>query len=425
MKVTRTFIRNVETKKRLVVNRGWSSSSKTYSILQMYFKRLTTWELRKNEWIPKWVSTVARQYRAELYTSVLRDFYNIVEAEWFLLSNRFAWWRYIKENKSLLTFEYGWRTLEFIWTDDPEKVKWPRRKSLYCNEANNIAYWVFKQMLMRTEWVVFIDFNPDDDEVWINEKIEQERASKIWDVEVIVSTFRDNAFLQKSIVDEILNLRITDPDLWNVYWNWQYWKIKGAIFQENIHWQVIDEIPQEANFMWYWQDYWFTTDPTTLIWIYKYWKNAVILDEVIREYNLVNTYQDEAQRLESIQWQYEFAWVDTSSKIWADSSEQKSNEELYQVWYNIEWVTKWPWSVISWIKFMKKYKIFITAKSLNLRKEFKKYVWAVDKNWKTLKDKEWRPIPVDKNNHWIDAARYWMTNLLWWPDMSELDFSIW
>jgi phage terminase large subunit len=72
---------------------------------------------------------------------------------------------------------------------------------------------------MRTSNACFIDFNPDDDEVWINTKLEQERASKIGDVEVIVSTFRDNAFLPRSIVDELLNLRITDPDLWQVYGN--------------------------------------------------------------------------------------------------------------------------------------------------------------------------------------------------------------
>lgn len=425
MKVTRTFIRNAETKKRIIVDRWWSSSSKTYSILQIYFKRLTTWELRKNEWILKWVSTVARQYRSELYASVLRDWYNIIDTEKYILSNRFCWWRYIKENKQLLTFEYQWRVLEFIWTDDLEKVKWPRRKSLYCNEANNIQYSVFQQMLMRTSWVVFIDFNPDDDEVWINTEIEQKRAAKIWDVEVIVSTFRDNAFLDSSIINEILNLRITDPALWNVYWNWEYWKIEWAIFEEGIHWETISELPPEAILKWYGQDYGFTTDPTTLIWVYTYWKNTIILDEEFRELNLINTYQEESQKYQSIQWQYELHNIDMSSKIWADSSEQKSNEELYQAWYNIEWVTKWPWSVVSWLKFMKKYKILITARSINLRKEFKKYVWATDKNWKVLKDKEWRPIPIDKYNHWIDAWRYWMTNLLWWPDMSELDFSIW
>jgi len=53
MKVTRTFIRNVESKKRITLNRGGSSSSKTYSILQIYFKWLTTGELRKGEYIEK------------------------------------------------------------------------------------------------------------------------------------------------------------------------------------------------------------------------------------------------------------------------------------------------------------------------------------------------------------------------------------
>lgn len=425
MRVTRTFKRNIDSKSRITINRWWSSSSKTYSILQMYFKRLTTWELRRNEYILKWVSTVARQYRAELSRSVLRDWYNIVDEEKYLLSNRFEGWKYIKENKQEMTFSYKWRILEFIGCDDPEKVKWPRRKSLYCNEANNINYKVFMQMLMRTEWPCFLDFNPDDDEVRINKKLEQERATAIWDVEVIVSTFRDNAFLSMSVVNEILNLRKTDPEMWKVYWNWEYWKIKGAIFEFGVHWDIIEDIPEEAKFKGYGQDYWFTTDPTTLIRIYEYWKNSIILDEAIWKENLVNTYQYETQKQDSIQWQYEINWVDKSSEIWADSSEPKSNEELYEAWYNIRWVTKWPWSVISWIKFMKKFKIYVTAKSLNLRNEFKKYVWATDKNWKVLRDKERRPIPRDKYNHWIDWGRYWITNLFWWQDMSDLDFSIW
>lgn len=103
-----------------------------------------------------------------------------------------------------------------------EKVKGPRRKILYVNEANNVPYKTFQQLLMRTDKACFIDFNPDDDEVWINTKIEQERATKIGDVEVIVSTFRDNGFLSKSIVDELLALAVLDPDLWDVYGNGNY-----------------------------------------------------------------------------------------------------------------------------------------------------------------------------------------------------------
>ncbi len=424
MRVTRTFKRNLLSQKRIVVNRWWSSSWKTYSILQILFKWLISWEMRKWEFIMKWVVTVARQYRAEIPRSVLRDFYNILEEEWYYTSNRQSWWNIIKENKQEMTFSYQWRILEFIWCDDPEKVKWPRRKALYVNEANNVNYKVFMQMLMRTSWVCFIDFNPDDDEVWINTKLEQERAAKIWDVDVIVSTFRDNKYLERSIVDELLNLSILDKDEWNVYWNWEYWKIQWAIFEKWVHWKIIKWVPEKAKFLWYWQDFWFTWDPMTLIAIYIYWKRSIIVDEILYEENLVNTYVDESQKQQSIQWHYEMNNIDQSSKIWADSSEPKSIEELANAWYNIDWVKKWPGSVVSWIKFMKKYKIYITKNSLKTRNEFKKYVWATDKNWKVLRDKEKRPIPKDDFNHCIDAIRYWVTHLLWWQDMSNLSLTV-
>ena len=425
MEVSRNFDRIYETKKRVVLNRWGSSSSKTYSIMQLFFKWLTTWEFREDEWYMKGVWSVVRQFRSQLEWSVLRDWRNIVDDEWYVFSMRWSWGETIKENKTLLTYSYKWRTLEFIWLDDFWKAKWPRRKILYCNEADQIKKKVFWQLLMRTEWPALLDWNPDDDEVWLNTEIEQKRAKEIWDVDLIVSTFRDNGFLTDSIVKEILALRILDPEEFEVYGNWSYWKIKGAIFKEGIHWNTCEDIPKNATFMWYWQDYWFTTDPTTLLEIWKGEWNIIYLNEVIYEYNLVNTYIDEDNKQGSIQWHYEINWVDQSAKIWADSSEQKSNEELFEAWYNIEGVKKWPWSVVAWLKFMKRYKILITEKSFKTVKEFKKYVWAVDKNWKTLKDKEGRPIPKDKNNHCIDWARYWMTHLLNGQDMTELSFSIW
>jgi len=38
---------------------------------------------------------------------------------------------------------------------------------------------------MRTSHVGFIDFNPDDEDVWINKKLEQERKVLKGDVDVI------------------------------------------------------------------------------------------------------------------------------------------------------------------------------------------------------------------------------------------------
>ena len=425
METSRNFDRICKTKKRVVLNRWGSSSSKTYSIMQIFFKRLKTWEFREDEWYMRGVWSVVRQFRSQVEWSVLRDWKNIVSDEKHVFSNRFSWGNVIKENKSNLTYEYQWRVLEFIWLDDFWKAKWSRRKILYCNEADQIKKKVAMQLLMRTEWPALFDWNPDDDEVWLNTDIEQERANKIWDVDLIVSTFRDNWFLSDSIVKEILALKVLDPDEWEVYGNWSYWKIKWAIFKEGKHWDSCWEIPENAKFMWYWQDYWFTTDPTTLLEVRKGEWNIIYLNEVVYEYGLINTYIDEDNKQWSIQWHYEMNWVDKSSKIRADSSEQKSNEELFEAWYNIEGVKKWPWSVVAWLKFMKRYYILITANSFKTIKEFKKYVRAVDKNWKTLKDKEGRPIPKDKNNHCIDGGRYWITHLFGWQDMSELTFSIW
>ena len=425
MRTSRNFDRIYATKKRIVLNRWWTSSWKTYSIMQMFFKWLRTWEFRENEFFDVWVWTVVRQFRSQIESSVLRDFKNIVSDEWFLLSNRFSWGNVIKENKSTMTYTYWWRTLEFVGLDDPQKAKGPRRKLLYINEADSVQKKVAMQLVLRTQGPCLFDWNPDDDEVWLNTDLEQKRAAKIWDVELIISTFRDNPFLDDEIVREILALRELDPDEWEVYWNWWYWKIKGAIFKENIHWRTIKLIPKHAEFVWYGQDFWFSDDPTTLTAIYKFWNNSIVLDQVMYEHWLINTYQEESQKQLSITWHYEMHNVDTSDKIWADSSEPKSIEEISYAWYNIEWVVKGPGSVVSWIKFMKKYRIYVTDSSLEMKKEFKKYIWATDKNWKTLKDKANRPIAKKWNDHCIDWARYWMTHLLWWQDMSELDLSTW
>ena len=424
MQVTRTYLRIANTKKRLVLSRGGSSSSKTYSKVQMLTKWLETWELRKDEWIMEWVATVVRDHATQLNKSVLRDFKNICRDEGLWFSSQQESPGVFKENKSERTYEYRWRILEFVGMDDPEKAKGPRREILYLNEANNIDYSIFKQLIMRTKIVCFCDWNPDDEDVWLNTEIEQKRMIQKWDVDLIVSTFRDNAYLEDEIVDELLSLRTTDPDLWNVYWNGWYGKIEGVIFEQGNHWDTIDEVPEWAKDIGNGMDFWFSNDPTTFIKWYTYDKNTVILDEVFWETNLVNTYEDDSMMQSSIQGHFEMNWIWKHEDIFADSSEPKSIEEISQKWYNIQGVKKGPWSVVSWIKLMKRYKILVTKRSLNLIKEFKKYIWKTDKHWKIVKDSQGRPVPLDKFNHWIDASRYLITMSLWEEQMWEISFSI-
>lgn len=69
-----------------------------------------------------------------------------------------------------------------------------------------------------------------------------------------------------------------------------------------------------------------------------------------------------------------------SKEIWSDSAEPKSIEEIHKEGYNIKPVVKGPDSIIFGINTMLQYEFMITARSGNIKKEFRNYTWAVDKN---------------------------------------------
>lgn len=53
--------------------------------------------------------------------------------------------------------------------------------------------------------------------MWINTELEQKRAIEEKDVNVIISTYRDNPFLEENLVKEIERLEKTDPQYWKIY----------------------------------------------------------------------------------------------------------------------------------------------------------------------------------------------------------------
>ena len=63
---------------------------------------------------------------------------------------------------------------------------------------------------------------------------------------------------------------------------------------------------------------------------------------------------------------------------------------------------------------MLQFPIIVTSQSVNLKKELRKYTWAVDKNGKALQH------PIDMWNHAIDAARYFFMMRLRKPKVVEI-----
>jgi len=380
MEVTPIFTKNRLTNKKIVVNRGGTRSSKTYSIAQLCALWLMTGECGKGNYIHKGTWTTVRKYRTNLDTTVIKDFEEILHNNGF--------YSQITHNKTRKTYKYSNRLVEFIGADDEQKLRGAKRNILYCNEANELSYKKeFFQLLMRTEDKIFIDFNPDDEDIWINTELEKKRYFDKKDVEVIVSTYKDNTFLPQSLVSEIEYLQQTDPDFWKIYGLGEYGNISGLIY-ENV--KVVNKIPENAKIVCTGLDFGFTNDPTAIIQVFKHDKD-LYLKELIYESGLTN--EDIADRLKSLGYTMQ-------DEVICDSAEPKSIEELYRQRINAKPTKKGKDSINNGIDILKRYNIHVTEDSLNLRKEFRSYKWATDKTGNSIGK------PIDNFNHAMDAVRY-------------------
>lgn len=326
--------------------------------------------------------TIVRKYSATLEKTIVVDIDNLI--------NQYNLWSYIEHNKTekRYSYKYAKRSIQFMGADDQQKIRGYASTHLYCNEANELNYkQEYFQLLIRTEGRIFMDFNPDDEQIWINTELEQKRYHDNKDVEVIVSTYKDNTFLPTSQVQEIEYLQKTDELFWKVYGLGEYGKIFGLIF---TNWQVISEVPHDALLMGTGLDFGFTNDPSAAVELYKY-NNQLILHEVIYQRGLINA---EIGALLQTQ--------GNRKVVVADSSEPKSIHELKSMGIPIVGCVKGADSVRHGINVMKTFEIVVTSQSTNLLKELRTYRWKTDRNGDVLSPNQ----PIDSNNHCLDSARY-------------------
>ena len=375
MEATEIFERNYDSKSKLVINRGGTRSSKTWSLNQLCALWLISGNYGNEQYCHEGVWTTVRKYRTNLDGTVIRDFEDVLKAE--------GWYNSIDHNKTKKQYRYGKRLVEFIGADDEQKLRGAKRNILYCNEANELEYkQEFFQLLMRTENKIFLDFNPDDEQIWINQELEIKRAAEVGDVEVIVSNYKNNAFLPKSLIKEIEYLQETDKEFWKIYGLGEYGNISGLVY-ENV--KYVDRMP-DCKLVAYGLDFGYSIDPSACVAVYRK-DDELYLKEIIYERELTN--QDLAERLKPIV---------NRDEVICDSAEPKSIEEIYRLGLNAKPATKGRDSILNGIDILKRFKINVVNSS-NLRREFRMYKWATDKNGNSLQ----KPIGQD---HLLDALRY-------------------
>ena len=383
IKFTPVFEKNYLSKKKIVINRGGTRAGKTYSICQILVNWLITGTLRKNTVLKQGLASVVRKTLPALKSTAERDFIEILSNTGLI--------DLVKHNKTERTYTFQGRTVEFFSVDDQQKVRGRKRNILFCNEANELNYQTdFFQLLIRTEGVIFIDFNPSDPYTWIKEEIEDKRAFERGDVETIVSTYKDNPTLSAQLRQEIENIK--DEVLREVYVHGRYGIVKGVIFP-NI--TIIDELPKTLKKMAIGLDFGFTNDPTAAV-LCGVHDGALYVDELLYNYGLTN--QDIAKELKPYK-----------LEVIADSAEPKSIEELKRAGIRAKAAQKGADSIRAGINLLKQYELRITARSTNLLREQKQYKYQQINGKLTNK-------PIDNFNHAFDALRYYASIKLTKPE---------
>ena len=358
---------NYNSKADIVVNQGGTSSGKTYAILQVLFSLAIKSEC---------TITVVGQDIPNLKVGALRDALDIINADEVIQQQLVSYNR----SERVLSFRNG-SIIEFNSYDNDQDAKSGKRDYLFINEANGIPYIVFEQLHLRTRVRTYIDYNPDTS-FWVHEKVIPQATTQL-----IISDHRHNPFLTAKIREKIEGLKDKDLDLWKVYARGRTGRVEGLVLKK---WYITKESFEDKKLLGYGLDFGFTNDPTSLIEV-RTQDGELWVREVIYETGLTNPdISNEMDRLK----------VSRSSLIVADSAEPKSIEELRRMRWTVDGVKKEKDSVNFGLSLLKGYSINVHADSKNLIKELSSYKWKVDRDGNTLN------VPVDKDNHAIDALRY-------------------
>lgn len=356
---TITFDNIMSSVARVVHNIGGTRSSKSYSALQYCIV-----EALQNPTIV----TIVRKTIPSLKRTIMKDFKDIVAG--------LGIWNDEDFNVTDRTWTYNGSTIQFISTDDAEKLRGVKSDILFIDEANEIDEESYFQLSIRTSGKIILCYNPTISPFhWLR---------RMEDCERYITTYKDNPYLPKEMIKAIEDLQFTNPKYWKIYGKGEYSANDKAIFQFDL----CDDI--DADFVCFGFDAGYSNDPCALVAIYKS-SDTLFLEELIYERGMVTN--DIIDRLKKLD-------IDKSQTIWCDSSEPRLIEELYRSGFNTKPVVKGKDSINFGISVMKNYKIKILKTSQNLINEMYAYQYETDKHG-YVTDR-----PEGGLDHAIDAARY-------------------
>jgi len=386
----------IDNKKYIQIYFGGSSSGKSYSqaektIIEVVNKGCNYLVCRN----------IARTIRDSCFNEVTKAIYRLGVDNQFKINKTDMHITHISSRKQIL----------FAGLDDVEKLKSITPidgvlDRIWIEEATETDWNSYKQLTKRLRgqskngFSITLTFNPVLKTSWIYKEFfeghfnDSDKFVEYDDVSILKTTYLDNKFLDadtcRRLEDE------SDPYYHKVYTLGEWGVLAGIIFK---NWRVEDFTEIESTFDNYKNgiDWGFGTDEFAFIRSHYDVKNKrlYICDELYAT-ELLN--EESSEMVKAI--------IGKESVV-CDSAEPKSIEEYRKYGVMSLAAKKGKGSIEFGIKWLQSLDIVISPKCQNAINEFSSYKYKEDSNGNVL------PIPVDKNNHLIDALRYSMEDVFY------------
>lgn len=350
--------------KRITSLRGGTRSGKTYNVLLWFVMRYLR-ETGK-------VLTIARETMPALKATAMRDFFEILDT--------LGLYDEKDHNKTDNQYTLHGNLIEFAGLKESARIRGRKRDDLFINEVNEISRDAWLQLLFRTRRKAVIDYNPSEPEGFVYDDIESRD-----DCDLFVTTYKDNPFLEQSLVDEIERLQDSDEEYWNIY---GLGLIGAGASKVWTHWREIPgyEFPHDRGEKVYGLDFGYN-NPSALCEVTHY-DNALYWREML--YGAKWTNADLIRELKAIP-------ELRGHLIIADAAEPQRIEEIKRAGFRIQPAFK---IVKNTVDFVKSKRLRIHSNSTNLLREIKRLSWKTDKNGDLLDE------IVKFDDHLCDAGRY-------------------
>lgn len=312
-----------------------------------------------------------------------------------------------------ITCKLNGKQILFSGLDDVEKLKSITPEvgiltDVWIEEATEVPYEAYKQLTKRLRGIdetgeavkkrITFSFNPVMKTHWIFNEFfgnwdDTKNVYETDDLLILKTTYKDNKYLTEDDIRALESEK--DPYYFAVY-SLGEWGILGKVIFKNWHTEDLTKLIPTFDHIYNGLDFGFAEDPNALVRCHldRKRKKIYVFEEMVQAGMYDDQLADELRHRIGTQY------------VTCDAAEPKAISDLCRRGIRAKSAVKGADSVNYGIRFLQGYEIIVDVRCQTLKNELQVYHWKEDKYGNTLQ------IPVDKDNHTIDALRYALEDVM-------------